>query len=125
MEREMRPLLRDYVRRLHARQTDIAELSFETTLTTRVTQKVFHTRAGYQTSLNGMCRRLMGDTGLWWMDKGKTRAAYSLRQNNATMELLNNKTNICIFNGQMGTSAAVLARQYSKLTASMTADRLT
>ena len=116
----------DVLRRLHDRHTDIAELSFETTLTTSVTQKLFRTSTGYkQPSLNGTFRRLMRDTAFLVDVEGETRTLYSLRQNNATMELFNNKTSIHALSRQMGNSAAMLERQYSKLTAAMAADRLT
>ena len=81
--------------RLYARQTDIVGLSFETTLTTRITQKLFRTSTGYQPpSLNGTFRRLIRDTVVLVDGEGKTRALYSLLLNHATMELLNNKTSM-------------------------------
>jgi hypothetical protein len=55
----------DVLRKLHARQTGIAELSFEATLTTIVNQKLFRSRTGYQPpSLNGTFRRLVRETAL-------------------------------------------------------------
>ena len=115
----------DVLKRLHARQTDIAELSFETTLTTRINHKLFRTSTGYQPpSLNGTFRRLMRDSGLLVDGEGKTRTLYSLRHTYATLELLNHKTDIHTLARQMGNSAAMIERHYSKLTATMAADRL-
>ena len=42
----------------------------------------------------------------------------------ATLELLNNSTDIHTLSKQMGNSAAMIERHYSKLTATMAADRL-
>ena len=115
----------EVLQRLHARQKDIAELSFETTFTERLPHKLFRTSTGYQPpSLNGTFRRLMRDTGLLVDGEGKTRTLYSLRHTYATLELLNHKTDIHTLSRQMGNSAAMLERHYSKLTATMAADRL-
>jgi integrase len=115
----------EVLQRLHARQKDIAELSSETTFTERLPHKLFRTSTGYQPpSLNGTFRRLMRDTGLLVDGEGKTRTLYSLRHTYATLELLNNKTDIHTLSRQMGNSATMIERHYSKLTATMAADRL-
>jgi len=49
---------------------------------------------------------------------------YSLRHTYATLELLNNRTDIHTLAKQMGNSAAMIERHYSKLTATMAAERL-
>ena len=56
--------------------------------------------------------------------QGQTRTLYSLRHTFATFELLNNKTDIHTLSKQMGNSAAMIKRHYSKLTATMVAERL-
>ncbi len=111
--------------RLHARQRDICELSFETTFAERVPHKLFRFSDGYQPpSLNGTFRRLMRDTGLLKNEDGQNRTLYSLRHTYATFELLRGGTDIHTLSKQMGNSAAMIERHYSKLTATMAADRL-
>ena len=56
--------------------------------------------------------------------QGQTRTLYSLRHTFATFELLNNKTDIHTLSKQMGNSAAMIERHYSKLTATMAAEKL-
>jgi integrase len=115
----------DVLKRLHARQRDICELSFETTFVERVPHKLFRFSDGYQPpSLNGTFRRLMRDTGLLKNEEGQTRTLYSLRHTYATFELLRGGTDIHTLSKQMGNSAAMIERHYSKLTATMAADKL-
>jgi integrase len=115
----------DVLKRLHSRQRDIAELSFETTLTTRVPHLLLRFSNGYQpSSLNGTFRRLMRDSGLEKNTEGQTRTLYSLRHTYATLEMLRGKTDIHTLSKQMGNSAAMIERHYSKLTATMAAERL-
>jgi integrase len=115
----------DVLQRLHARQLDLAEVSFETTLTTRVPQLLFRFSNGYQpSSLNGTFRRLMRDSGLEKNTEGQTRTLYSLRHTYATMEMLRGEVDIHTLSKQMGNSAAMIERHYSKLTATMAAERL-
>ena len=64
------------------------------------------------------------DSGLEKSQQGQTRTLYSLRHTYATFELLNNKTDIHTLSKQMGNSAAMIERHYSKLTATLAADRL-
>jgi integrase len=111
--------------RLHARQRDICGLSFETTFAERVPHKLFRFSDGYQPpSLNGTFRRLMRDTGLLKNEDGQNRTLYSLRHTYATFELLRGGTDIHTLSKQMGNSAAMIERHYSKLTATMAADKL-
>ncbi len=115
----------EVLRRLHARQRDICELSFETTFTERLPHKLFRFADGYQPpSLNGTFRRLMRDTGLLKNEQGQTRTLYSLRHTYATLELLRGGTDIHTLSKQMGNSAAMIEKHYSKLTATMAADKL-
>lgn len=115
----------DVLKRLHARQTDIASVAFEDLFATRVPHKLFRISTGYQpVSLNGTFRRLMRDTELLKDDAGQTRTLYSLRHTYATLELLRNGTDIHTLSKQMGNSAAMIEKHYSKLTATMAADKL-
>ena len=113
------------LQRLHARQRDVCEMSFETTLTTRVPHLLFRYSNGHQPhSLVGTFRKLMRDSGLLKNSEGQTRTLYSLRHTYATLALLEGNADIHTLAKQMGNSAAVIEQHYSKLTATMAAERL-
>ncbi|WP_416548453.1 tyrosine-type recombinase/integrase [Limnohabitans sp. DCL3] len=115
----------EVLRRLHARQTDLKHIAFDSLFAERVPHLLFRFSDGYQPpSLNGTFRRLMRDTGLLKNEQGQTRTLYSLRHTYATFELLRGGTDIHTLSKQMGNSAAMIERHYSKLTATMAADRL-
>ena len=115
----------DVLKRLHARQTDLKHISFDDLFALRVPHLLFRFADGYQPpSMNGTFRRLMRDTGLLKNTEGQTRTLYSLRHTYATFELLNNKTDIHTLSKQMGNSALMIEKHYSKLTATMAADKL-
>ena len=115
----------DVLKRLHARQTDIKHISFDELFAERVPHLLFRFADGYQPpSMNGTFRRLMRDTGLLKNTEGQTRTLYSLRHTYATFELLNNKTDIHTLSKQMGNSALMIEKHYSKLTATMAAEKL-
>ncbi len=79
---------------------------------------------GYQApSMNGTFRRLMRDSGMALDANGQNRTLYSLRHTYATQELFAG-TDIHTLAKQMGTSVLMLERHYSKLTATMAAERL-
>lgn len=115
----------DVLRRLHQRQQDIQHLTFDELLSQRVTYKLFRFSNGYHPhSFVGTFRRLMRDSGLALTADGQNRTLYSFRHTYATLELLRNSTDIHTLSKQMGNSAAMIERHYSKLTATMAADRL-
>jgi integrase len=115
----------DVLKRLHARQTDLKHISFDDLFAERVPHFLFRFADGYQPpSMNGTFRRLMRDTGLLKNTEGQTRTLYSLRHTYATFELLRNSTDIHTLSKQMGNSAAMIEKHYSKLTATMAADKL-
>jgi len=115
----------EVLQRLHARQKDIAAMSLETLFAERVPHLLFRFSDGYQPqSLVGTFRKLMRDSGLLKDGEGKTRTLYSLRHTYATLELLRAGTDIHTLARQMGNSAAMLERHYSKLTATMAAEKL-
>jgi integrase len=115
----------DVLKRLHQRQEDVKSITFEHLLTTRVTHKLFRFSTGYQPpSLNGTFRRLMRDSGLEKNEQGQTRTLYSLRHTYATLEMLRGEVDIHTLSKQMGNSAAMIEQHYSKLTATMAAERL-
>ena len=120
----------EVLQRLHTRHAALNSQSLETTLQGEGVEKsanhlLFTFSNGYQpTSLNGAFRRLMGDSGLLKDANGQNRTLYSLRHTYATLELLRASTDIHTLAKQMGNSAAVIERHYSKLTATMAAERL-
>jgi integrase len=115
----------DVLKRLHARQRDIAAVPFEELLTARVPHLLFRFSDGHQPhSMVGTFRKLMRDSGLLLNSEGQTRTLYSLRHTYATIALLEGGTDIHTLSKQMGNSAAMIERHYSKLTATMAADKL-
>jgi integrase len=69
-----------------------------------------------------MFKRVLMDTGLLLKCNGQVSILYSLRYTYATLELLENKTDIHTLSKQMGNSASMIERHYSKLTATMAAE---
>jgi integrase len=113
------------LKRLWARQQEILDISFECIFDCRLKRPVFAFSSGYQPpSLNGTFRRLMRDSGLLKDSDGQARTLYSMRHTYATLELLENGTDIHTVSKQMGNSAAMIERHYSKLTATMAAEKL-
>ena len=70
-----------------------------------------------------MFKRLLVETDLLKGQADKGRTLYSLRHTYATNELLSG-TDIHTLAKQMGTSVLMLERHYSKLTATMAAEKL-
>jgi hypothetical protein len=58
------------------------------------------------------------------LQREKAKQTASIRHTYATLELLRNSTDIHTLSRQMGNSALMIERHYSKLTATMAADRL-
>jgi len=120
----------EVLQRLHDRHAALNTQSLETTLQGEGVEKsanhlLFTFSNGYQpTSLNGAFKRLMRDSGLLQDANAHNRTLYSLRHTYATLELLRANTDIHTLAKQMGNSAAVIERHYSKLTATMAAERL-
>jgi integrase len=115
----------DVLKRLHSRQEDIKDIAFDELFSKRVPLLLFRYSNGYQPpSMNGTFKRLMRDAGLLKNTEGQNRTLYSLRHTYATLELLNNKTDIHTLSKQMGNSAAMIEKHYSKLTATMAAHQL-
>jgi integrase len=111
--------------RLHARQSDIAGMTFEQLLTSNCSQLVFRCADLHQPArVDGMFKRLLKDTGLMLTGNGEVRTLYSLRHTYATLELLENGTDIHTLARQMGNSVLMIERHYSKLTATMAAEQL-
>jgi integrase len=66
----------------------------------------------------------MRDSGLLRDIDGKKRTLYSLRHTYATLALLTGDIDIHTLARQMGNSVLMIERHYSKLTATMAAERL-
>jgi integrase len=75
-------------------------------------------------SLVGTFRKFMRDSGLLKNTQGQNRTLYSIRHTYATLALLEGAADIHTLSKQMGNSAAMIERHYSKLTATMAAERL-
>ncbi len=109
--------------RLHAAQKDIAAQALDKVMG-RVNHYLFRNAACMRPKrFNGMFERLVRDAGLLTNSVGERRTLYSLRHTYATAELLAG-TDIHTLAKQMGTSVLMLERHYSKLTATMAAERL-
>jgi len=112
------------LQRLHQRQPKLAHLSFDGLLQSGCRELLFKTTSGYQPHrIDGTFRRLLRDAGLLKDSAGQTRTLYSLRHTYATLELLTNTIDIHTLSKQLGNSAAMIERHYSKLTATMAAER--
>ena len=115
----------DVLKRLHARQKAVSEIPFERLFEVRASQKIFVFADGHQPArIDGAFKRLMRDSGLGRSQDGQMRTLYSLRHTYATLELLENQIDIHTLAKQMGNSAAMIDRHYSKLTPTMAADKL-
>ena len=115
----------DTLKRLQSRQMALAKLGFDELLKAKSKHKIFAYSNGTQPhDLRGTFRQLMKDTGLLKDTEGQNRTLYSLRHTYATLELLEHGTDIHTLSKQMGNSAAMIERHYSKLTPTMAAERL-
>jgi integrase len=115
----------DVLKRLHQRQESLSNINFEDLLKSKNKNNVFAYSNGTQPhDLRGTFRLLMQDSKLLKDAEGQNRTLYSLRHTYATLELLENNTDIHTLAKQMGNSAAMIERHYSKLTPTMAADRL-
>ncbi len=115
----------DVLKRLHSRQTAVCDIPFERLFECRAKEKIFVFSDGHQPQrIDGAFKRLMRDSGLGVNAEGEQRTLYSLRHTYATLELIENKIDIHTLAKQMGNSAAMIERHYSKLTPTMVADKL-
>ena len=109
--------------KLHSLQPDIADKPIEQVMG-RDTKYLFRRPDGQRPrTFNGMFSKLMRESGLRWNHTNQSRTLYSLRHSYATMELLA-ETDIHTLARQMGTSVRMLEAHYSKLTATMAAEKL-
>ena len=110
--------------RLAGRQKAVG-LTLEAAIAGKRPERVFAMDDGSQPyALAGTFMRMLAAAGLSKdMSSGQQRTLYSLRHSYATTELLAG-TDIHTLARQMGTSVLMLERHYSKLTATMAADKL-
>lgn len=109
--------------RLHARQPDVAHKPLAQVLG-RSNLLLFRSAQGVRPrTFEGMWGKLMRESGLAKNNSNQKRTLYSIRHTYATLELLNG-TDIHTLSKQMGTSVRMLELHYSKLTATMAADKL-
>ncbi len=110
--------------RLHQTQPPLAGMSFEALIAAKLERKVFAFEDGSQPyEFTHVFRRLLAELGISKNEGGLARSLYSLRHSYATRELLGGM-DIHTLAKQMGTSVVMLERHYSKLTATLAADRL-
>ncbi len=115
----------EVLKRLHSRQKAVSDIPFDRLFESRAPHKIFVMSDGHQPlRIDGTFKRLMRDSGLGKSQDGQMRTLYSLRHTYATLELLENKTDIHTLARQMGNSAAMIERHYSKLTPTMAAEQL-
>ena len=108
---------------LHRSQKDIADKPMEQ-LMGRVSKYIFRRPDGEQPrTFNGMFNKLMRESGMKTNAQNQERTLYSFRHYYATSELLAG-TDIHTLARQMGTSVRMLEAHYSKLTATMAAEKL-
>ena len=122
--------------RLHARQTALHTQSLETTLLGEGGEISKRSQQSCRSPRIYIQQRLPTDVNQWGIQAfdacsgslkdtdGRNRTLYSLWHTYATLELLGANTDIHTIAKQMGNSAAVIERHYSKLTATMAAERL-
>ena len=111
------------LQRLHSRQQDVCGLDFERVLG-HSSKYIFRNAIGLRPrTFNGMFEKLTRESGLMYNAADEKRTLYSLRHTYATLELLAG-TDIHTLSKQMGNSAAMIERHYSKLTATMAAEKL-
>jgi integrase len=115
----------DVLRRLHARQQDISDIPFDALFEQQLDLRVFRASDGTTyTRMDSTWNNLMRDSGLLKSATGERRSLYSLRHTYATLALMRNEVDIHTLSKQLGNSVAMIERYYSKLTATMAAERL-
>jgi integrase len=113
------------LRRLHTRQRDIADIPFDLLFEQQLDVRVFRASDGTVFArLDTTWANLMRDSGLLKAATGERRSLYSLRHTYATLALMRGEVDIHTLARQLGSSVTMIERYYSKLTATMAAERL-
>jgi site-specific recombinase XerD len=114
-----------YLKRIHQRCRDIADMTFEELLASKLDKHVFRLPdATITNSLNQTFRHFMKDSGLL-KDQltGHNRTLYSLRHTYATFQVIGG-VDLHLLAKQMGTSIAMLEAHYSHLQPRLRAETL-
>jgi len=110
--------------RIALRDTACAGMTLDDIFAARIAQRLFRFSTGEQPyELNKVFARMLVDADLLRDANGQRRTLYSLRHTYATLELRGG-TDIHTLARQMGTSVLMLERFYSKLTATVAANKL-
>jgi integrase len=113
------------LRRLHTRQRDIAHIPFDELFEQQLDFPVFRASDGTVFArLDSTWANLMRDSGLLRAATGQRRSLYSLRHTYATLALMRGEVDIHTLSRKLGNSVTMIERYYSKLTATMAAERL-
>jgi len=117
----------NYLKRIQSRCPDIAHLTFEQLIKSKLDEPVFRLPDGTASAnLRQTFRILMRDTGLLTCPRtGQDRTLYSLRHTYATFSLLNDGMDVHTLAVQMGTSILMIERHYSHLTPRLKKEMLT
>jgi len=117
----------NYLKRIQSRCPDIAHLTFEQLIKSKLDVPVFRLPDGTASAnLRQTFRILMRDTGLLTCPRtGQDRTLYSLRHTYATFSLLNDGMDVHTLAVQMGTSILMIERHYSHLTPRLKKEMLT
>ena len=115
----------DVLRRLHARQQDIADIPFDELFERQLDLRVFRASDGTTFGrMDSTWHNLIRASGLLKDATGQNRSMYSLRHTYATLALMRGEVDIHTLAKQLGNSVAMIERYYSKLTPTMVAARL-
>lgn len=114
----------DYLKRIQQRQSNIANMDFDTLLKRKLNEDVFKLRSGETTAnLRQTFKTLMRDSGLDAnRDTKQKRTLYSLRHTYAHLALLKERMDVYTLAQQMGTSVKMIEQHYGHLSAPMKAD---
>jgi hypothetical protein len=117
----------NYLKRIQSRCPDIAGMSFEQLIKSKLAAPVFRLPDGTASAnLRQTFKILMKDTGLLTCPRtGQDRTLYSLRHTYATFSLLNDGMDVHTLAVQMGTSILMIERHYSHLTPRLKKEMLT
>lgn len=114
----------EVLKRIHQRQQIVSHVPFEQMIGSKLPLKLFRFSDGKMPyEMNKLFRKLLEELDLVRGNTQGDRTLYSLRHTYATNELLAG-TDIHTLAKQMGTSVLMLERHYSKMTATMAAEKL-
>ena len=113
------------IERIKSRFSDIDHLSLDELLAEQREEYLWRYPDGTRPyDLVSAFKWLMKDCGLLFDNTGRRRSMYSFRHTYATLSLIERDVDIHTLAKQMGNSAAMIERHYSKLTPTMVADKL-